>query len=98
MENQDVIQELWSVIQDRKKNPKKGSYTNTLLSDENKIFRKLREELAEIEEAVKAGRLKGSEKDSLTWEVSDLLYHLFVLLAAEGVELDDVFKELKRRR
>ena len=98
MENIAVIEELWGVVQDRKANPKKGSYTNELLGSEKKIFAKLREELAEIEDAAKKGKVSGSEKDSLVWEASDLIYHLLVLLAAKGVELDDVFKELKRRR
>ncbi len=98
MENIGVIEELWAVIQDRKKNPKAGSYTGKLMADEALIFEKLEEELSEIEEAVREGRISGSEKDSLVWEVSDLLYHLLVLLAAKGVPLDEVFQELKRRR
>ena len=93
----DIIGELWQVIQDRKASPKEGSYTNKLLSDEGKIFEKLSEELSEIQEAVKEGRLSG-EKDSLVWETSDFIYHLLVLLAAKGVELDDVLAELRRRR
>jgi phosphoribosyl-ATP pyrophosphohydrolase len=96
MENLEMIEELWAVIQDRKVNPKKGSYTNSLLADEGKIIDKLREELAEVEEAVRKNKTKG--KDSLVWETSDLLYHLLVLLAAKGVELEDVLAELKRRR
>jgi len=98
MKDLDVIEELWSVIQDRKANPKKGSYTNELLNSEKKIFEKLREELGEIEEAAKAGRVSTSEKDSLAWEASDFIYHLLVLLAAKGVNIEDVLKELKRRR
>ncbi len=93
----EIIEELWGVIQDRKANPKKGSYTNRLLADEKLRFAKLKEELDEIEESIKSGKL-GSEKDGAVWEVSDFLYHLLVLLAAEGIELDDVMKELRRRR
>lgn len=98
MENIDIIEELWAVIEDRKANPQKGSYTNKLLKDEKEIFAKLKEELDEIEDAAKKGKIHGSEKDSLVWEASDFIYHLLVLLAAKGVDLDDVFKELKRRR
>jgi len=94
----DIIEELWQVLQDRRASPKGGSYTNALLSDEEKIFEKLREELSEIEEAVKEDRISGSGKDSLVWETSDFLYHLLVLLVAKGVELDDVLAELRRRR
>lgn len=93
----EIIEELWGVIQDRKVNPKKGSYTNKLLADEKLIFKKLREELDEMEESVKLNKL-GSEKDGAVWEVSDFLYHLLVLLAAKGIALDEVLAELKRRR
>jgi phosphoribosyl-ATP pyrophosphohydrolase len=92
-----IIPELWSVIIDRRGNPRKDSYTNRLLEDESLIFKKLEEELGEIEQAAKDGCCGGG-KDSLQWEAADLLYHLLVLLAAKGVELDDVLKELKRRR
>jgi len=98
MKNLDIIEDLWAVIEDRKTNPKEGSYTNKLLADNEKIFEKLKEELGEIEEAVREGKLSGSGKDSLSWEASDFLYHLFVLLAANGVQMDDVLGELKRRR
>jgi len=93
----EILEELWKVIEDRKVNPKPDSYTNQLLDDQDLIFEKLKEELQEIEEAVKANKL-GSEKDGAVWEVSDFLYHLLVLLSATGIELDDVLKELKRRR
>ncbi len=96
-----IIEELWAVIEGRKDNPKKGSYTNKLLADEKLIFKKLKEELSEIEEAAKKGHLRGGKgdgKDSLVWEASDFIYHLLVLLAAKGVELDEVLAELKRRR
>jgi phosphoribosyl-ATP pyrophosphohydrolase len=93
----NIIEELWNVLQDRKTNPRKGSYTNKLLEDEEKIFEKLKEELGEVEEAARMNRL-GDEKDSLSWEVSDLIYHLLVLLTAKGVGVDQVLKELKRRR
>jgi len=94
----EIIEELWAVIEDRKANPKEGSYTNKLLSNEKKLFEKLKEELLEVEDAAKRGQIHGSEKDSMVWEVSDLLYHLLVLLAAKGVSLDEVMTELKRRR
>jgi phosphoribosyl-ATP pyrophosphohydrolase/phosphoribosyl-AMP cyclohydrolase len=93
----DIIEELWAVIKDRKENPKEGSYTNKLLNNEAMIFRKLEEELAEIEQAAKDGCCGGG-KDSLQWESADFIYHLLVLIAAKGVELDDVLKELKSRR
>ena len=93
----DIIEELWAVIEDRKANPKEGSYTNNLMQDESLIFAKLEEELGEIEQSAKDGCCGGG-KDSLQWEAADFIYHLLVLLSAKGVELDDVLKELKSRR
>ncbi len=93
----DIIEELWQVIQDRKADPKSDSYTSSLIVDEERILEKLREELLEVEKAARSGPLR-SGRDSLVWEVSDLIYHLLVLLVAKGVELDDVLAELRRRR
>ena len=93
----EVIKEIWEVIQDRKDNPKEGSYTNLLLENEDAILEKLNEELGEVEEAARENKL-GPEKDSLEWESADLIYHLLVLLAAKGVKLEDVLAELRKRR
>ena len=93
----EILEELWDVIKDRKENPKESSYTNKLLGNEAMIIRKLREELAEIEQSAKDGCCGGG-KDSLEWEAADFIYHLMVLLAAKNAEFDDVLKELKSRR
>lgn len=97
MENLDLIEELWGVIKDRKVNPKEGSYTNQLFDDPDKIIEKLEEELEEIEGSIGKGNIRDG-KDSLVWEASDFIYHLLVLLASKGVELDEVLAELKSRR
>jgi len=95
----EVISELWGIIEDRRANPKTGSYTNKLLTDPKKILEKLEEELGEIEEAVEKGIVGDvDEKDSLIWECSDLLYHLMVLVASQGADFGQVLQELKRRR
>jgi phosphoribosyl-ATP pyrophosphohydrolase len=93
----EIIEEVWQVIQDRKANPKKDSYTNRLLNDESLVFKKLEEELGELEQSAKSGCCGGG-KDSIEWETADILYHLLVLLASKGVELEDVLAELRRRR
>jgi len=41
---------------------------------------------------------KNREKSEVVYEVSDLIYHLLVLLVEQGVELGDIFTELKSRR
>lgn len=95
MENLEILEKLWALIEDRKKNPTPDSYTCKLLESRQMLFEKLDEELAEIVEAVMKEKTKG--KDSLTWEAADFLYHLLVLISAENLELDDVLAELKKR-
>ncbi len=92
--NAAILQELYDVIVDRKENPKEGSYTNYLFTKGvDKILKKVGEETAEVIIAS-----KNDEKGEIVYEVSDLMYHLFVLMVERGVELDDIFEELKKRR
>ena len=94
-----IIQELWDLIESRKNTPKKGSYTNRLLSDDALVLEKLKEELGEIIEATNSNRIGSvDEKDSLVWETADFIYHLMVLLASKNVSLDTIMEELQKRR
>lgn len=91
--NVDIIHTLSDQIQDRKNNPKEGSYTNYLLSEGvDKICKKIGEESAETIIAA-----KNNSKEEITYEASDLLYHLAVLLNNQGVTYDDLFAELTKR-
>lgn len=84
---------LEKIISDRKKNPKKGSYTNSLLeSGINKVAQKVGEEAVEL--VIEA---KDNNKDLFLGEAADLLYHYMVLLAAKNVTLDEVTKVLHQR-
>lgn len=88
-----VLQQLYGVIQERKKNPKEGSYTNYLFREGlDKILKKVGEESSEV--IIGA---KNKDKKELTCEISDLVYHLLVLMCQEGVSLEDVSQELKNR-
>lgn len=89
-----ILQEDFDVIADRKAHPQEGSYTNYLLDKGvEKICKKVGEEASEtIIAAMKANR------EELTYEAADLMYHLMVLLFERGVTLDDVWAELARRR
>lgn len=90
----DIIKELYDVITDRKLNPKEGSYTNYLFEKGlDKILKKVGEESGEV---IIAG--KNKVKDEIVWEISDLLYHLLVLMVDSGITLNDILNELKRRR
>lgn len=84
---------LEAIIQERKANPKAGSYTNQLLeSGMNKIAQKVGEEAVEL--VIEA---KDNNKDLFLGEAADLMYHYQVLLAAKGFKLADVLKVLRAR-
>ncbi|MDD5090343.1 MAG: bifunctional phosphoribosyl-AMP cyclohydrolase/phosphoribosyl-ATP diphosphatase HisIE [Candidatus Wallbacteria bacterium] len=78
---------LYRVIEDRFKNPRPGSYTATLTKE--LVREKMMEEAQEVVEAV--------TRDELVWEAADVLYFLTVLIAKEGITLDEVLNELRRR-
>jgi phosphoribosyl-AMP cyclohydrolase / phosphoribosyl-ATP pyrophosphohydrolase len=84
---------LESIIQERKRNPKSGSYTNQLLdSGINKMAQKVGEEAVEL--VIEA---KDNNKELFLGEAADLMYHYLVLLTAKGFKLDDVLKVLRSR-
>ena len=88
-----LLNQLYALIQSRERERPKGSYT-TYLFDEglDKILKKLGEESAETIIAAKNDDNKG-----LIAEVSDLIYHLLVLLVERGVSLDEIRLELAQR-
>tara|TARA_Y100001970_G_scaffold287033_1_gene410679 strand:+ start:2220 stop:2492 length:273 start_codon:yes stop_codon:yes gene_type:complete len=85
------LEELILIIRDRKKNPKDLSYTNKLLNDNLLSIGKVKEEISELIEAVE----KNSNK---IHEAADVLYHLFVYLEKNEVKIEDVMKELEKRK
>jgi phosphoribosyl-AMP cyclohydrolase / phosphoribosyl-ATP pyrophosphohydrolase len=88
-----IIPELRRVIQDRRLHPKEGSYTNKLLSDEDKRLKKVVEEAGEVILAA-----KGHDQKAMAWEVSDLIYHLMVVLEASDMPMEDIYRKLSERR
>ena len=90
-----VIAEIWSVIQERAKNPSQESYTSRLLADAkgiDKVLEKVGEESTEFILAVKNGA-----PDRTIEETSDLLFHILVALRAADVDFSLVIAELERR-
>ncbi len=88
-----VFNEVYQVIEDRKKNPKEGSYTNYLFDKGiDKILKKVGEEATEIVIAA-----KNPDSEELKYEISDFLYHCMVLMVERGVTWDDITKELDNR-
>ncbi len=85
--------ELSHVIEERQKSPREGSYTCQLFaSGEDEILKKVGEEAIEVILAA-----KGQGHQRIVEEVSDLLYHLLVLLSFKQVGLDEIETELRRR-
>jgi phosphoribosyl-ATP pyrophosphohydrolase/phosphoribosyl-AMP cyclohydrolase len=84
---------LENIIQERKKNPKLGSYTTKLLeSGINKVAQKVGEEAVEL--IIEA---KDNNKELFLGEAADLMYHYLVLLVAKDYQLKDVINVLKQR-
>ena len=90
----DILEELFSTIQERKRDLPEGSYTAELLRrGVGRVAQKVIEEAGETALAAAQG-----DTDSLPAEAADLLYHTLVLLAASGVTPNQVWKELRSRR
>ncbi len=88
-----VLEDVYDVIMDRKKNPKEGSYTNYLFDKGiDKILKKVGEEATEIVIAA-----KNPNPNEVKYEISDFLYHVMVLMAEKGVTWDEIFTELSNR-
>lgn len=89
-----TLQELFLLIESRKRSSPEGSYTAYLFREGlDKILKKLGEESSETIIAA-----KNADRAALVREASDLLYHLLVLLVERGVTLDAVSLELLERR
>jgi len=88
----NFLSDLEDLIISRKEQMPEGSYTTSLFNDGiDKIAQKVGEEA--VETVIEAK----NEDHSLVDEVSDLIYHLLVLLVAKGVPLKNVIQRLKSR-
>lgn len=89
-----LLTQLYDLIETRERERPDGSYTTYLFEQGiDKILKKVGEESAETIIAA-----KNDDANPLVSEVSDLIYHLLVLLVARGVSLDQIREELQRRR
>jgi len=90
----NICSELFNTINERSINPSEKSYTNHLLTKgSNTILKKIGEESAEFIMAC-----KDNDKNSISNEAADLIYHLQVALMHKGVEWRDVLAVLESRR
>ena len=84
---------LYALLAARNQTRPEGSYTTYLFSKgKEKILKKVGEECTEVI----IGAMKGSNEETI-YEISDLCYHVLVLMVASGITLDDIYKELASR-
>lgn len=90
----EVLSDLYEVIEDRRKHPREGSYTNLLFDKgQDKILKKVGEESAETIIAS-----KNNSQGEVIYEMADLWYHCLVLLAWHGIKPGALLEELGKRR
>ena len=91
---ENFLEELFFIIKKRALGNKKNSYTKKLLrAGRNKIAQKVQEESLELIEDY----INGSKKRTIE-EAADLFYHLLVLLYSKNISLNDIKKELVKRK
>ena len=89
----ETLKRLYAVVQDRREHPQKGSYTCYLLDKGlDKILKKVGEECSETIIAAK----NGVQSDTVG-EISDLIYHLTVMMVDQNIPLEAVMEELDHR-
>ena len=87
----ETLEELIAVIRQRKGSLTGKSYTHKLLNNKKLSVEKVKEEIAELIDAIE----KNTNK---VHEAADVLYHLMVLLEANSIKIEDVMDELKKRQ
>ena len=85
------LEDLIKTIRDRKNSSPDKSYTNKLLNDKTLSVAKVKEEIAELIEAVE-------QNSNKIHEAADVIYHLMVYLEGNNIKIEDVMSELKKRQ
>lgn len=89
----EVIDELYQTILKRKVQQQEGSYTCYLFEKGlDKILKKVGEECTEMVIAA-----KNNDKSETVYEISDLVFHTLVMMANQGITVEDVAAELAKR-
>ena len=87
----NTLESLFKLARERKNSPVDGSYTNKLLDDKSLSKEKVIEEINELIDAVE----KNTNK---IHEAADVFYHLIMFLEANDVKIEEVMKELEKRK
>ena len=86
-----TLENLIKLARERKLIPEEGSYTNKLLTDKPLSKAKVLEEVNELIEAI-------DEDTNKVHEAADVFYHLLMYLEANDVKIEEVMKELEKRK
>ena len=86
-----TLENLIKLARERKTSPVEGSYTNKLLTDKTLSKAKVLEEVDELIEAIE-------EDTNKIHEAADVFYHLLMYLEANDVKIEEVMKELEKRK
>ena len=88
-----ILDQVYDVILDRKRSPKKKSYVSSLLrSGKDGILKKIGEESGELIIGSKNNR-----RSEIIWEAADLWFHTLVLLGYHNIAPSDIYRELQKR-
>lgn len=88
-----TLDALMELIRGRKTNPQEGSYTTYLFQKGlDKILKKIGEESTEVIIAA-----KDNDPKETIYEISDLVYHVMVMMIQQDISLEDIRKELASR-
>ncbi len=89
-----TLDELYNLIEDRKKNKPTGSYVASLFEEgQDRITQKVGEEAVEVVIAANRG-----QKTELVAEMADLWFHCLILLSSAGIKPEEVLAELEKRK
>ena len=87
----NILENLIKLARERKTNPVEGSYTNKLLTDKSLSKAKVLEEIDELIEAIE-------ENTNKIHEAADVFYHLLMYLEANDVKIEEIMRELEKRK
>ena len=89
----NVIDKIYEVILDRKRNLREGSYVSSLFKNgKDKILKKIGEEASEV-----VIGSKNDKKEEIIYEIADLWFHTLVLLGYHDISPEEIYKELQKR-
>lgn len=92
-QHREIIHELVNKINERYNEPLEGAYTTYLFNEGlDKVLKKIGEEASEV--IIGA---KNEDKEELTWELADFIYHALVLMQLTDISITDIKKELANR-